>query len=219
MILKQVIHFLGANAVEVTWVNVISPAKTIPAQTIPASIDPLTGAQIPAQVIPEQHIPAVEEVVRCHTYMDVQMDMLVADLGADAPKYADLIAKVKAGIKPSPEVPLPDLRATALAKLPAWEGEEKSKGIDHAGRKWLTTPAALQDIRDALLAGMVPGGVWIDASRQPVPMTLSELQALWAACVTRGAAIYQRRLEMEQSIATMPRAELEAFKPGWPAKP
>lgn len=102
MILKDIIHFADTNAVEVTWVRVIEPAKTIPAETIPESIDPVTGAAIPEQIIPEQHIPAVEQVVKCHTYMDVQMDDLIADLGEEAPKYADLIAKVKAGIKPPP---------------------------------------------------------------------------------------------------------------------
>ena len=37
---------------------------------------------------------------RCHSYADVQMDMLEADLGADAAEHADLIATVKSNIKP-----------------------------------------------------------------------------------------------------------------------
>lgn len=136
----------------------------------------------------------------------------------------DLFARAKVGefgpvaayVAPVPA--LANLRVAALATLPAWEAAERSAGIDHAGRKWLTTPAALQDIRDALMAEAAPpGGVWIDASRQPAPMTLADLKALWGAIFARGAAIYQRRLEMEQAIATMPRAGLEAFKPGWPA--
>ena len=45
--------------------------------------------------------------VKCHSYADVQMDMLEADLGADAPAYADLIALVIAGIKP-PVPPTPE---------------------------------------------------------------------------------------------------------------
>ena len=34
--------------------------------------------------------------VRCHSYADVQMDMLRADLGEDVAEYAELIATVEA---------------------------------------------------------------------------------------------------------------------------
>ena len=37
---------------------------------------------------------------RCHSYADVQMDMLEAHLGADAAEHAYLIATVKSNIKP-----------------------------------------------------------------------------------------------------------------------
>ena len=134
--------------------------------------------------------------------------------------YANYLAWCAAGNIPQPadQPTTESLRAAALSTLPAWESAERAAGIDHAGRKWLTTPAALQDIRDALMAEAAPpGGVWIDANRQPVSMTLADLKALWGSIFARGAAIYQRRLEMEQAIATMPRAGLEAFKPGWPA--
>ncbi|WP_375592117.1 DUF4376 domain-containing protein [Chitiniphilus eburneus] len=118
----------------------------------------------------------------------------------------------------TPPAPTLDaLRAQARGALPAWESAERAAGIDHAGRRWLTTPEALQDIRDALLAGLVPGGVWVDAAREVVPLSLAELQALWAACVTRGAAIYQRRLVMETGIEAMDAEQLAAFVPGWPA--
>lgn len=40
--------------------------------------------------------------VKCHSYADSQMDALTADLGADAPTYADLIATVQANISPPP---------------------------------------------------------------------------------------------------------------------
>ncbi|WP_432721303.1 DUF4376 domain-containing protein [Jeongeupia wiesaeckerbachi] len=115
-----------------------------------------------------------------------------------------------------PAVSIGDLQTIALATLPGWEQAERAAGIDHANHRWLTTPAALQDIRDALLAGIVPSGVWITAEREPVPLTLTELQVLWAECVARGAAIYQRRLAMEAEITTLDRAALEAFKPAWP---
>lgn len=74
-------------------------------------------------------------------------------------------------------------------------------------------------VRDVLLAGVVPGEQWVTADRQIVPMTLPELQSLWQAITARGAAIYQHRLEMEQQIAGMDREQLEAFQPGWPPEP
>lgn len=47
-------------------------------------------------------IDGQEVVVKCHSYSDVQMDMLRADLGADAPQYEELMATVEAGIVPPP---------------------------------------------------------------------------------------------------------------------
>ena len=43
--------------------------------------------------------------VRCQSYADVQMDDLVADLGADAAEHAGLIAQVRAAIVPVPPRP------------------------------------------------------------------------------------------------------------------
>ena len=111
------------------------------------------------------------------------------------------------------------IKADLLAMLPHWENSERAAGIKHAGQRWLTTPLALQDIRDVLLAGAVPNEQWVTADRQIVAMTLHELQSLWQAITARGAQIYQRRLEMEQQIAGMSREQLEAFQPGWPPEP
>ncbi|MCG9027081.1 DUF4376 domain-containing protein [Laribacter hongkongensis] len=119
-------------------------------------------------------------------------------------------------LAPQPE-PLDILRDRALSQLPVWEKAERAGGIEHAGQRWLTTSAALQDIRDVLLAGAVPGEQWVTADRQIVPMTLPELQSLWQAITARGAAIYQHRLEMEQQVAGMSREQLETFQPGWPS--
>ncbi|MCG9105636.1 DUF4376 domain-containing protein [Laribacter hongkongensis] len=107
------------------------------------------------------------------------------------------------------------MRDRAMSRLPEWEKSERSAGIEHAGQRWLTTPLALQDIRDVLLAGSVPNEQWVTADRKIVPMSLPELQLLWQAITARGAAIYQHRLEMEQQVAGMNREQLEAFVPGW----
>ncbi|XZG71738.1 DUF4376 domain-containing protein [Chitinibacteraceae bacterium HSL-7] len=120
-------------------------------------------------------------------------------------------------LEAAPPAPLQTLIDRAMAQLPGWESTQRAAGIQHAGHGWVTTPAALQDIRDALLAGVVPGSVWFTAARVAVPMSLADLQALWAACVTRAGEIYARRMELETQLETMTREQLEAFTPGWPA--
>ena len=55
---------------------------------------------------------------RCHSYADVQMDMLEADLGADAAEHAALIATVRASYVPPPP-PVPPTVIEQLAKLDA----------------------------------------------------------------------------------------------------
>ena len=112
-----------------------------------------------------------------------------------------------------PGVSVAAQRDAALSMLPAWEQTARAAGIDHAGQRWVTTPAARQDIRDVLLAGAVPAGQWVTADRQVVSMTLLELQALWQAITARGAAIYRRRLAMEAEIEAMDAEQLKTFAP------
>ena len=78
IILKQVIHFVDTNSVEVTWVESDDPGVA----------------------------------VRCHSYADVQMGAMRADLGDDVGRYEDLIALVEANIKPVVPEPPPILIAT-----------------------------------------------------------------------------------------------------------
>lgn len=108
------------------------------------------------------------------------------------------------------------LRTRAMARLSAWEETVRASGLDHAGRRWLTTPNAQQDIRDALLAGIVPGDLWFDASNEAVAIDLVGLQALWVAIVSRMADIYRHRLVMEADIKQMDATALASFNPDWP---
>ena len=55
---------------------------------------------------------------RCNSYADVQMDMLEADLGADAGEHAALIATVRASYVPPPP-PVPPTVIEQLSKLDA----------------------------------------------------------------------------------------------------
>ena len=64
MILKQLIRYTNAPAIEATWVD-------------------------------EQDV-----VIKCQAYSNAQMDILHADLGADAAQYEDMIAEVGATYVP-----------------------------------------------------------------------------------------------------------------------
>lgn len=96
MILKQVIHYPDTNSVEATWVERI----TLPQQEISEGIADLV-------------MRTQEVTVKCHSYSDRQMDMLRADLGADASAHADLIAEVEANMQPIPPKTPEELAAEA----------------------------------------------------------------------------------------------------------
>lgn len=75
--------------------------------------------------------------VRCHSYADVQMDMLRADLGADAAAYSALIATVEAGIVPvTPKALEVPERIEALQGLLVLD----SAGLGPAYEAWALSP-------------------------------------------------------------------------------
>lgn len=106
MKLKSVIHHAPTNSVEATWVEVVTPEQIVPARHIPPLIDDEDNVIEEGFTEPARVIPAVEAQVRCHSYADVQMDMLEADLGADLPAYVNLIALVRSKIVPYVPPPL-----------------------------------------------------------------------------------------------------------------
>lgn len=133
MILKQVIRYPETNSVEATWIE--------------RTVTPAVGVEGEEGYQPEQ---VTEVQVRCHSYADVQMDMLEADLGADAAQYAELIATVRANIKPddspppSPQDQIAALEAQQLLPrvtrefmLASFEAQAAAKGLTIAN---LTTP-------------------------------------------------------------------------------
>ncbi len=126
MPISKVIHYPDTNSVEATWVEVVTPE-----QIIPASIDPSNGA-----VIPEQTIPAVTVQTKCHSYADVQMDMLRADLGDDSPAYADLIATVEENIKPPVPPTSEEINASISTQI---AGLEQATLMPRATREFMLT--------------------------------------------------------------------------------
>lgn len=120
MILKQVIKYTNAPALEATWVRYAQlPDVEVPAS--PALYDK-DGNEVQAAV--EAHTKpgeVIETVLKCQAYSNAQMDMLRADLGADVAQYEDLIAEVEATyVPPAPEpvyVPQQITRAQGKAAL------------------------------------------------------------------------------------------------------
>jgi hypothetical protein len=107
MILKQVIKYTNANAIEATWVE----RATLPDVIIPAN-QALFDADgnVVTEAIPEQILTNQfsEVVVKCHSYADVQMQMFrddVAAYGGDITQYEALIAEVEAAHVPVPPAP------------------------------------------------------------------------------------------------------------------
>lgn len=93
MILKQVIKYTNANALEATWVDQV--------------VVPAVGTEGEEGYQPEQ-VTEVERI--CKAYADTQMQMLrddVAQYGGDLTTYEALIAEVEADIQP-PAPPTPD---------------------------------------------------------------------------------------------------------------
>lgn len=109
IVLKQVIHFPSTNSVEASWVDTLSESILVAdPDFIPPMVEDGKGTQrldLTAEAPLIEKIVEREVVVKCHSYADVQMGMLLEDLGADGPAYAELIALVESGIKPAPEAP------------------------------------------------------------------------------------------------------------------
>jgi hypothetical protein len=101
MILKQVIKYDNANAIEATWVD----------QTVTSAV----GVEVEEGHTPE----TITEVVSlCKSYADVQMQDFrddVAKHGGNIAEYEDLIAEVEADIVP-PAPPTPqEIKAEIIA--------------------------------------------------------------------------------------------------------
>ena len=87
-------------------------------------------------------------VVKCHSYADVQMQMFrddVFEFGGDVAEYEELIALVESNIKPATPEPLPILSCTP------WQIRKKlnKEGLREAVELYVKSPSATQDEKDA----------------------------------------------------------------------
>ncbi|MGD7407527.1 hypothetical protein ACQCP7_25985, partial [Ralstonia pseudosolanacearum] len=68
-------------------------------------------------------VDASGAVIKCHAYSNGQMDMLRADLGADAPQYEALLAQVEAEYVPPEPPTLAERQAEIVARIQALEDQ------------------------------------------------------------------------------------------------
>lgn len=192
MKLKSVIHFPETNSVEATWVEVIAPESTDAEGNV---------------------VPAVERQVRCHSYHETQMDMLEADLGADLPEYAALIATVRAAIHvPTPEEVAAQLVAAKTSKnlqINLWRAAANQSYFTYAGKQIACDALSRSDI-DALansiaLTGGFPvgfPGAWkaMDNSYVAIP-DVDAFKAMHAAMTLQGTVNFGHSQTLKAALA------------------
>lgn len=196
IVLVKVIKYENANAIEATWFTREQlPDVNIPAQE--ALFD--AGGKEVQSAVPAHTVPGdiVETVVRCHSYADSQMDMLRADLGADAAQYEDLIARVEAAIVP-PAPPAAEVAEKIVAgKIDAlWAAADRyTSGYISGVAVGILTIGVMQQMPKALAVAAWSSAIWaeyyarkarvtVDSADDhdfsgfgPIPHSVPELQA------------------------------------------
>lgn len=208
MKLKSVIHNTESNCVVATWVEIVTPAVDVPAFTAPDTVD-AEGNHVPGEVTPAHTIPAVEQQVKCHGYADVQMDMLEADLGDDAPDYADLIAAVRAAIVPPTAQEIAAAKAAKNTQINQWRATANQTAFPHAGKLIACDALSRSDI-DAVansiaLTGAFPAGfpgAWkaVDNTYIMLP-NVDAFKAMHASMTAQGNINFGHSQELKAALA------------------
>lgn len=108
IIIKDFIKYDNANALEVTWVNREIGLTLI---TVEKEID---GKIV--KVEEEQEI-IIDEAIQCHSYADVQMDILRTDAkkyNTSLNEYEHIIKEVEANIKPLSDEQLQEIEQNRI---------------------------------------------------------------------------------------------------------
>ena len=216
--LRQLIHYPDTNSVEATWVDVITPAIYVPESTALDTLDE-AGNVVPGEVIPAHTIPAVEIPVRCHSYADVQMDMLEADLGIDLPAHAALIATVRANIQPIPVPTLPEWQEKLKQSV-----TEKRTLIENGGTTIAGIPIATDQQSQARLTGALsftgrnPNRKisWKTSSGQFVQLTKAQIEGLVDGAGEFIAKCFDNEAAHYAAIDTLTTVATYDINTGWP---
>ena len=187
MILKQVIRYTNADAIEATWVD-------------------------------ENDV-----VIKCHAYSNGQMNMLRADLGADAAQHEALIAEIEATYVPPEPEPIEARQAAAWDRIKAERDRRKFAGVK-VGAHWFHSDdsSRIQQLALAMMVASMPAGLqWKTLTLSPPPVFVTMTPALAAgifqATAASDAAIFAaaetHRVAMEASATP----ESYDCSGGWPA--
>lgn len=183
MILKQIIRYTNAPALEATWVEIVE---------VPQEQDPTYDVYL----LPTQQ----EIVVKCQAYSNGQMDMLRADLGADAAAHEPLIAEIEATyVEPEPPT-AEEVAATLIA------------AVTTAVQKRLDDFARTRNY-DTILSAATYATSTVPTFAAEGQYAVESRDASWAAC-------YEIMGDVQQGLRAMPTveqvlSELPALE--WPA--
>lgn len=164
-------------------------------------------------------------VIKCHAYSNhpEQMDMLRADLGADAAAHEALIAEVEATYVPPAPAPLAERQAAAWERIKHERDRRKYLGVK-VGAHWFHSddPSRIQQLALAMMGANIPAGLmWKTLTATPPPvfveMTPALAQGIFTATAASDAAIFAaaeaHRMAMEASASP----EGYDITGGWPA--
>lgn len=193
--LTSVIHNPD-NSVEATWVNVIAQAIEVPESTAPDTLGK-DGEVIPGEVIPAHTIPAVEVPIRCHSYADVQIQMLrdhAAGYGTPLTDYEDLIARVESNIVPY-VAPVP-AKTVCLLRIDADTDAIYGSVLGNRSEEYTGAATDAQDYKTAGYTGTVPAGVqsWATATGWTARQSADDILATAAQWTEAQANIRAQRL-------------------------
>lgn len=158
-------------------------------------------------------VAADDVQVKCHSYHETQMDMLEADLGADLPDYADMIAAVRAGIvPPTPEELAAQFTALKTAKnlqINDWRGTANKTHFPHGGKLIACDDLSRGDI-DAVansiaLTGAFPAGfpgAWKATDNTYVMLPdVDAFKTMHAAMTAQGTANFMHAQALKTALA------------------
>ena len=163
-------------------------------------------------------------VIKCHAYSNhpEQMDMLRADLGADAAEHEALVAEVEATyVEPEP-APLVDRQAAAWERIKTERDRRKYLGVK-VGAHWFHSddPSRIQQIALAMMGASIPAGLmWKTLTTSPPPvfveMTPALAQGIFTATAASDAAIFAAAEAHRVAMEVMPDPENYGCAGGWP---
>lgn len=212
MILKQVIRYDNADALEATWVE----QTQFPDVEIPAVLDEEGNVIEPARTEPGE---VLEVVVKCQAYANSQMDLLAADLGSDAPEYQSLMNEVAATYVPPAPTPRPEVNAQIWGEIKAIRDRKTQNGGYKVGTDWFhsDTFSRTQQIGLTMYGANMPADLtWKTMAGTFVPMTPTLAQQIFAAAGAQDVALFTHAETLKAQVEAATDPATVDITAGWP---